>query len=546
MLTLTACHELLPFRGEQREAGLHDAGLTELPPSTDPTPDPFSFAARSDQPRSTLVESEVQTIVGFDGTLSAAVTGEGSPQLRVGGGPWLAAATIQPGQSLQLRLRASPELSTARVAEVTVGTAKALWTVTTLAKPTPVRIFVTEGGYLGNLGGIGKAHALCQDEANSLGHTGLGHTGIFRALLSSTGILARDLLIIPSDAPVVRASDGTVVAGDLFAGSLQKPISTSSAKPVAWTGGLTPPLKQEDCCGDWRSAAASTHGRAGATTATNETWADYAIYPCNNASRLYCVEQAAPLGAVLTLSPRTAALPVPEATSKAASFTVENVGDTASGTLAIALDNKASFEVTSDDCTGKSLAPGETCKVSVQAKAAKPGAFTGTLEVTADNRPQASLKSAAGSLAFATTVSYAGSFGGLAKADAACVARAQAVGLGDKYKAVLSDDSTDAKSRFPAIRYPVITTTADVIASTDLWSQSPENGGARDELGAVVHTVWTGTLVGGGKAPQTCSSWTSTVGDGAVAALTCPSGSIFGCGSARLCNTSLPLLCLGE
>jgi len=409
-----------------------------------------------------------------------------------------------------------------------------------------MRIFATSVGYLGNLGGIGGAHQKCQAAAAAR-----GYQGVFRALLSNTAINARELLTVGY--PVLRASDGGLVeSSDLFAG----PVQNAIGKTVdgVWTGSRGPTMTPAECCADWRSSTGTgTHGDPAVATAA---WFGGGSHDCTNLYGLYCLEQPAPLGAVLAISPRTAVLLTAEklpASGTPVTLTVENVGDAPSATIGIKVSDTAHFEVASDACTGKTLASGSTCAVTLRLSATTPGTLAGTLVVTANNQPQATLKGAAGSLAFLTTVTFSGDLGGPDGADAACSSRAKAVGLGGTFKAVLSTDTVDAKSRF-SIRYPVITTSADVIASANFWTQSPENKGARDERGVHVQgaIAWAGTLSGGTKATETCSGWTSSSGNGATVNPTgywCSTAPIFaGCASfsPKPCSSLLPLLCLGE
>lgn len=99
----------------------------------DTTPNSFSFGNLSNQELSSTVTSNVVTVSGFDGPLTASVSGQGSPQVRVGAGAWVTSGDVNPGQTLQLRLTTSAANSTTRIATLVLGTATVNWEVTTKA-----------------------------------------------------------------------------------------------------------------------------------------------------------------------------------------------------------------------------------------------------------------------------------------------------------------------------------------------------------------------------------------------------------------------------
>lgn len=97
----------------------------------DVAPDAFTFTSLTTQELSTLVTSNSVTVNGFDGPLTVSVTGQGSPQIRIGSGSWTTSGEISPGQSLTVRLTTSSSYSTAHLATVTLGTFTADWSATT-------------------------------------------------------------------------------------------------------------------------------------------------------------------------------------------------------------------------------------------------------------------------------------------------------------------------------------------------------------------------------------------------------------------------------
>ena len=60
-------------------------------------------------------------------------------------------------------------------------------------------------------------------------------------------------------------------------------------------------------------------------------------------------------------------------------FTLANSGQAATGPLTVTVPGSAAFTTTSDACTGSSLAPGQSCQVTVKFAPASTGAVTATL-----------------------------------------------------------------------------------------------------------------------------------------------------------------------
>jgi hypothetical protein len=103
--------------------------------SQDTTPNAFTFTNLTNQALSTVVMSEVVTVSGFDGPLTVNVAGGGSPQIQIAGGSWVSSGSINPGQTLRVRLTTSSSGSTAQAATVTAGTYNTGWSATTNSGP---------------------------------------------------------------------------------------------------------------------------------------------------------------------------------------------------------------------------------------------------------------------------------------------------------------------------------------------------------------------------------------------------------------------------
>lgn len=90
----------------------------------------YGFTALTDQPKSTLVNSEKIKFISSTAT-AVSVSGQGSPQISINGGAWGTAGTISNGQTLQARMTTSASNSTTQTATVTTGGQADNWLVTT-------------------------------------------------------------------------------------------------------------------------------------------------------------------------------------------------------------------------------------------------------------------------------------------------------------------------------------------------------------------------------------------------------------------------------
>lgn len=97
----------------------------------DINPDPFNFTNRTGVALNTLISSDILVPSGYDGPLSVGVTGDGSPQLSVNGGGWTTSTTMNPTESLQIRLTSSNQVSNTSLANLTLGNYSTIWNVTT-------------------------------------------------------------------------------------------------------------------------------------------------------------------------------------------------------------------------------------------------------------------------------------------------------------------------------------------------------------------------------------------------------------------------------
>ncbi|MGD9537147.1 MAG: hypothetical protein AB7P52_05260 [Alphaproteobacteria bacterium] len=121
-----------------------------VPVARDDTPDAFGFTDQTDVALSTLIESNIVQITGFDVDAPVSIAGDGNPEYRIctdGSSDancdgsvvqsWTSSpGSIDTGQYLQLRLTSNASYDTMNSATVAVGFANDQWDVTTVAQDT--------------------------------------------------------------------------------------------------------------------------------------------------------------------------------------------------------------------------------------------------------------------------------------------------------------------------------------------------------------------------------------------------------------------------
>ena len=256
-------------------------------PSSDCTPDAFSFTDVTNQSLSMLIFSNTLSITGIDPGCVVSASGSGSPEISVNGSTWVSAAAINSGDTLRVRQISSNAVSTARVATVNVGTASDNWSVTTRAGS--LMVFETSASY--NVTGVGSltnADSLCQSQAGAL-----GYAGTYKAILSDATTNAKDRLTLSY--PIVRATNGTTVvaATDLWSGALDNSIS--GVGTAVWTGTLGNGTRTSTCSSWTTTGGSHFHGHgnqtSGAFTANFSWISDANSALCSGVYSLFCIQQ---------------------------------------------------------------------------------------------------------------------------------------------------------------------------------------------------------------------------------------------------------------
>ena len=158
-------------------------------------------------------------------------------------------------------------------------------------------VFVTDGSFTGNLGGVSGAHSKCRNEA-----TAAGLPGRYLAWISDPGSPSSSFT--KPSFPYVRI-DGALIANswnDLVNASQQRildnPITTTAtlqtvAAANVWTGTTATGAREfffDTRCGRWTNSDGD-FGVGGVTSRVDARWTDLSQTSCTIPSRLYCFGQ---------------------------------------------------------------------------------------------------------------------------------------------------------------------------------------------------------------------------------------------------------------
>jgi len=130
--------------GSNKKSEPENPTITEpTTPSSDNTPDVFSFAAQSNVELDSWITSESITITGLGQDISADVTA-GGLEFSINGGDFSAQpATISNGQTLRVRILSSSSYSSTRTASIMIGSETVNFSVTTLASEEAPPVDIT-------------------------------------------------------------------------------------------------------------------------------------------------------------------------------------------------------------------------------------------------------------------------------------------------------------------------------------------------------------------------------------------------------------------
>jgi len=151
-------------------------------------------------------------------------------------------------------------------------------------------------GQLNDIGGFTSADWLCTFRAYSAGLVPDwdGVTPVYRALLSTDDVDARDHVAIAGE---VRNLHGDLLAddaADLWDGSLDNPVgydefaTAITSDTEVWTGTGDNGTASSDTCDSWTNPAAA-FGTFGSMDQTSKNWVADGDLGCNETARLYAV-----------------------------------------------------------------------------------------------------------------------------------------------------------------------------------------------------------------------------------------------------------------
>lgn len=148
-LRLTTSAALSTTRTASVVIGMVAASWGASTVGADTIPDAFTFTDRTDAATNTQILSNTITIVGISASTNVSVSGGGTPQISINGGPWVTSGSISNGQTLQVRLTSAASDETTLSATVTVGGVSDQWDVMTAAPVTAgQQAFITSGPFI--------------------------------------------------------------------------------------------------------------------------------------------------------------------------------------------------------------------------------------------------------------------------------------------------------------------------------------------------------------------------------------------------------------
>lgn len=157
-------------------------------------------------------------------------------------------------------------------------------------------LFVTRGGFNGNLGGLDGADAICQAAANG---SSLTATGTYKAWLSTEATNAGDRLS-HATAPYRLVNGGKVADdwSDLTDGTLDRDVGVNQHGGVTFSGlgiwtatGTAGNFLGAGSCNGWASGNAGSSARAGDWGVNGAGWTSTGDQPCDSESTLICLQQ---------------------------------------------------------------------------------------------------------------------------------------------------------------------------------------------------------------------------------------------------------------
>ncbi len=385
------------------------------------------------------------------------------------------------------------------------------------------------GGVFGNISG---ADVYCRDiAAAGSASSGLSDAKVWRALLSDSSIDAKNRVdIVGSVKRVVGAAVIANDAADLWDGAIGVSVyfNENGVQPSGnsyWTGSTSGGVSSGVDCSGWSDSSAGVTGAYGSRTNITAAWFSASAVPCDAPSwGLYCISSPCDT------------LYYPDGDG-------DGYGDASvsAAEAIIACEVPSGYAANNSDCKDSDANQ-------------KPGA-TEMCGDGIDNNCDGQVDEAsctATHYTFITNSPTAGfAIGSLSNADVFCQSKATSgtasSAMGATWKAIMSDESTNAKDRL-SISGPVLLLDGSTVATdaADLWDGTISTNININENGETVSSwVWTGTTEDGLKASgDTCNSWVG-VGSGLAGNSTSTTSTWIN-GNSGSCLSSYRLYCISD
>lgn len=498
------------------------ACIENAPVSGDTTPNTLTFTTSMGTVAAEVRNSNTVTIGGVSEPVSVTISGGTSPEFRINGGAWGTTGTINNGDTLQLRAT-SPGSGQEAITTVTVGASSFPYTVRTIAANT-IRVFTRNATTNGAIGGAGGADSLCTTSANAA-----GLPGNWVAVIGADPVGSTVRTRLPWNWTALRNMSGALVAtslDDFMDGSVAAPMNlteygTPAAASTIWTG-LVATGATGNNCDNWSSSSGAGHYYADSSATSGGGYFYVAGTSCGGGRRLLCME-VTDAGSDTDPNPVNLTPAVVFSSGGTGSSNIVTINGITTATPVTITPSAGTADILVNGIssgTSTTVGLNQTLQFTLTAPAVLGTRNTATINIGPDSYSWWSgyADSAREAKAFVTSTGHAGSFGGLAGADAICNARAAAspLGLTNAWKAILSDSATDAINRLPwnwGVLKTVDGTTVVNGGFPDLWDGTLDMPLSVDENGTtgVSAGIFSGTFSTGTKATENCINWTSPV-----------------------------------
>ncbi len=472
-------------------------------PVSDTTPTAFTFSPTVAAASTLTTSSNAITVSSVTQAVSVSVSGSGSPEFSVNGGAWTSSANVTNGD--QIRLRAtSGAAGSERTITLTVGATSGTWKLRAPATGT-IRAFITSTTYNGSGSGFTTFDGYCNTRAAA---AGLGGTWVAMMAAAGTNLFDR----IPWNWTSFTNMNGEVVGtsvGDLSDGTWSAAINRDEFNvrrdAYAWTGTADTQGNGGGgswSCSNWTSGSSGINGYNGYSPSQGSGAIYNSATLCNNTYSVYCVESVtggggsdgAPNAFTFNTTYTTAS-------NLVTSNTITVTGIDQSVAVTVSGSGTPEFRINGGSwVTSGNVVSGNTVQVrTTSGSAGTERAITVNIGSGADVW-QVRVPGTATKRIFVTSTTTNGNLngtGGIGGGNAMCSARANAVGLGTGWSAIVSTTASAFINESPSWNWNILNNMNGELVATslpDLFDGIIMNPINRDESNVVLNTsVWGNT-----------------------------------------------------